>query len=75
MAGNAGFRSMGEDNIMRKFIMLAAMGFLAVIVSAGVLQAQVLFDPSVHRLERLEPLPPQGWPRLSLEDQGGDGSA
>jgi hypothetical protein len=51
------FRQQTEKTIvMRKFVTLAAIGLAAIIVSIGALKAQVLFDPSVHRLERLEPL-------------------
>ena len=42
--------------VMRKLVTLAAFGLLAVAGSIGALKAQVLFDPSVHRLIRLEPL-------------------
>jgi hypothetical protein len=45
---------------MRKLATLSAMGLLAVVsigaVLTGALHAQVIFDPSVHRLVRLEPL-------------------
>jgi uncharacterized cupredoxin-like copper-binding protein len=49
---------MEKTIVMRKLFTLAAMGLLALVGLAltGTLQAQVIFDPSVHRLVRMEPL-------------------
>lgn len=52
----AGLQKTEKTIVMRKLVMLAALGVLAVAASIGALKAQVLFDPSVHRLVRLEPL-------------------
>ena len=52
----AGLQKSEKTIVMRKLVMLAALGVLAVAASIGALKAQVLFDPSVHRLVRLEPL-------------------
>ena len=39
---------------MQKLAMLVAVGFLVLVASTGISPA--LFDPSVHKLVRLEPL-------------------
>lgn len=41
---------------MRKFATLLAAGTAVSIVSLGVSQAQMMFDPAVHRLEDMETL-------------------
>jgi uncharacterized cupredoxin-like copper-binding protein len=41
---------------MRKFAIMLAVGAIAVIAVLGTSRAQMLFDPSVHKLVRLEPL-------------------
>jgi uncharacterized cupredoxin-like copper-binding protein len=41
---------------MQRFAIVVAAGLVAAVISAGVALAQMIFDPSVHKLERLEPL-------------------
>ena len=56
MSYSAPLDQMEKTVVMPNFVTLAIMWLAAAIVSIGALQAQVLFDPSVHRLKRLEPL-------------------